>query len=137
VKKAVIETSGILSGTADSYLFKAEDFKEKVSPEVPVYLMQVNSGIMSDAGIEKGDQVVVERNKIPVNGNIIIARIGNDLCIRKIIIEESRKTLIAPGMQVSPLIIDNHIMCWGVVIYVLKKLTSASAFHQRINSFSW
>ena len=87
-----------------------------------VYAMVVNSDILSQVGIEKGDQVIVDREMIPSNGNIIIAKIGNDLCIRKLLIEEGRKTLISPGKSLAPLSVDPSFICWGVVIYVLKNL---------------
>ena len=87
-----------------------------------VYAMVVNSDILSQAGIEKGDQVIVDRDIIPSNGNIVIAKIGNDLCIRRLLIEEGRKTLISPGKSLAPLSVDPSFSCWGVVIYVLKNL---------------
>lgn len=85
------------------------------------YALLVNSDIMSEAGIQKGDQVVVDRCREPLNGNIVIAKIGNELCIRKILIEEGRKTLQTPGNTLAPLSGDNLFYFWGVVIYVLKK----------------
>jgi SOS-response transcriptional repressor LexA len=87
-----------------------------------VYAMVVNSDILSQAGIEKGDQVIVDRDIIPSNGNIVIAKIGNDLCIRRLLIEEGRKTLVSPGKSLAPLSVDPSFSCWGVVIYVLKNL---------------
>ena len=87
-----------------------------------VYAMVVNSDIVSQLGIEKGDQVIVDREIVPSNGNIVIAKIGNDLCIRRLLIEEGRKTLISPGKSLAPLSVDPSFNCWGVVIYVLKNL---------------
>lgn len=87
-----------------------------------VYAMEVNSDMMNQIGIDKGDQVIVDRDLLPSNGNIVIAKIGNDLCIRRLLIEEGRKTLISPGKSLAPLAVDPSFICWGVVIYVLKKM---------------
>jgi SOS-response transcriptional repressor LexA len=87
-----------------------------------VYAMEVNSDIMNQIGIDKGDQVIVDREQVPSNGNIVVAKIGNDLCIRRLLIEEGRKTLISPGKSLAPLAVDPSFICWGVVIYVLKKM---------------
>jgi DNA polymerase V len=87
-----------------------------------VYAMVVNSDILNQLGIEKGDQVIVDRELVPSNGNIVIAKIGNDLCIRRLLIEEGRKTLVSPGQSLAPLAVDPSFICWGVVIYVLKNM---------------
>ena len=87
-----------------------------------VYSMVVNSDILNQVGIEKGDQVIVDREIVPSNGNIVIAKIGNDLCIRRLLIEEGRKTLVSPGKSLAPLAVDPSFICWGVVIYVLKNM---------------
>ena len=86
-----------------------------------LYAMVVNSDILIPLGIEKGDQVIVDRELVPSNGNIVIAKIGNDLCIRRLLIEEGRKTLVSPGKSLAPLA-DSSFVCWGVVIYVLKSM---------------
>ena len=90
--------------------------------EGKVYAMMVNSDILDQLGIEKGDQVIVDRELVPSNGNIVIAKIGNDLCIRRLLIEEGRKTLVSPGRSLAPLVVDPSFICWGVVIYVLKSM---------------
>jgi DNA polymerase V len=82
----------------------------------------VNTDILWEAGIQKGDQVVVDRSRQPLNGNIVIAKIGDDLCLRKILIEEGRKTLLTPGTSLAPLSGEHLFYFWGVVIYVLKKM---------------
>jgi DNA polymerase V len=87
-----------------------------------LYAMVVNSEMVSQAGIDKGDQVIVDRERLPSNGNIVIARIGQDMCIRQLLIEDGRKTLVSPGKSLSPLAVDPSFICWGVVIYVLKKM---------------
>ena len=77
-----------------------------------LFAMEVNTQIARQAGIEKGDQIIVDREISPSNGNMVVARIGNDLCIRKLIIEN----------ELAPLAVDSSFMCWGVILYVVKSL---------------
>ena len=119
MENLTINTNKKTAGSYDKQVNIAELVMEDPGA---VYAMLVNSNIMSDAGINKGDQVIVDRNKLPVNGNIIIARIGNDLCIRKMLIEDGRRTLVSPGVNLAPLAVDKGFDAWGVVIYVLKKI---------------
>ena len=90
--------------------------------EGKLFAMEVNTQIARQAGIEKGDQIIVDREISPSNGNMVVARIGNDLCIRKLIIENGKKALISPGNELAPLAVDSSFMCWGVIIYVVKSL---------------
>jgi DNA polymerase V len=117
-----MESVSIQSDTKNKMLDKTLIIQEIINHNSAIYVMAVNSNIMSADGIVTGDQVVVDRSRMPVNGNIIIAKIGNDLCIRKILIEENRKTLVGSGIHISPLSMENNIFYWGVVIYVLKKM---------------
>jgi SOS-response transcriptional repressor LexA len=95
-----------------------------------IYSMQVNSDIMKDAGICSGDQVLVDRDLQPANGNIVVAKIGNSLCIRKFNMEQQKISLSAPGQKISPLVVGPDFQCWGVVIYVMKKMINGSDVDQ-------
>jgi DNA polymerase V len=97
--------------------------KELAKSEGNTFILQVNSDAMKDAGIQKGDQVIVDRSETPVSGMIVVAAVNNELLIRRIQITNGSVQLI-PASNLAPIVItdfrDSYI--WGVATYLVRKL---------------
>jgi SOS-response transcriptional repressor LexA len=47
----------------------------------------VKNNALSAAGLRQGDLLVVERDAVPREGNIVVSLVGEDLCLRRIDLE--------------------------------------------------
>jgi SOS-response transcriptional repressor LexA len=94
----------------------------KNTSEIPLYTMQLESEIMKDAGLHKGDVLIVDRNAEAIHGSIIIADLSGDLRVRKLLIENGRKFLVAPGTATAPIELMEIYACWGVVISLVRNI---------------
>jgi DNA polymerase V len=82
------------------------------------FFLRVNCNAVKDAGIQKGDVVIVDRALDAGDGKVVIAVIGGELLIRKLMVIEKRMHLI--GDKLAPLVLSQGDACiWGVVTYVI------------------
>jgi DNA polymerase V len=88
--------------------------------EASCYL-RVNSEAMADAGIHKGDVVIVDRSLEATNNRVIIALVGGEMLIRRFEINNGKRRLMPATNQLSPIeIVENSAFSiWGVVTYVI------------------
>ena len=56
--------------------------------EEEVFLLKVSGDSMINAGIDDGDLVLVKRHKEFVSGDIVLARIGDDVTIKRFVSED-------------------------------------------------
>lgn len=120
-----IET-GILSTITEATKQKYLDFfKELPGNNTANIFMRVNCDVMRDAGIFKNDIIIADRLLEPTNGKIIIAKLGEDLLIRRFEKSNRRISLLADSQKLSSIIIDancEEFAIMGVVTYVIHKL---------------
>ena len=82
------------------------------------FFLRVNCNAVKDAGIQKGDVVIVDRALAAGDGKVVIAVVGGELLIRKLMVIEKRMHLI--GDKLAPLVLSQGDACiWGVVTYVI------------------
>ena len=89
----------------------------------PITYLEVTTDSMSNAGIRRGDKLVVN-HKIPAaNGNIVVALLNNTMLLRRIAIANHRIQLIAETNGLSNIDVDTRsctFSVWGVVTHVIK-----------------
>ena len=110
---------------ADDYMERGIDLNEELIRNKPAtFFMRVDSDVMRECGIYKGDVVIVDRSLKAVNGRIIIAILNGDLLIRRFEKNKHNIRLIADQQKLAPICIDNNcedFAIWGVVTYVIHK----------------
>jgi DNA polymerase V len=99
--------------------------KRLIQNRLFTYFMKVNSDVMKEAGINKGDMVIVDRSLQPTNGNVIIAQVNGDMLVRRF--EKTRNSiqLVTDSNKLSPILIENKMegfAVWGVVTYVIHSI---------------
>lgn len=110
---------------ADDYMERGIDLNEELIRNKPAtFFMRVNSDALKDAGIYKGDVVIVDRSLKASNGKVIIAILNGDMLIRRF--EKINKSirLLADSNKLAPISIDDSCEdfgIWGVVTYVIHK----------------
>ncbi len=70
------------------------------------YLLEVRGMSMRDAGILDGDWLAVHKQKEARNGQIVVARIGSDVTVKRFKSKGSHVELIAENPDFEPIIVD-------------------------------
>ena len=103
----------------DNYLTVDDDmFHQK-----PDYLLRVEGDSMRDAGILEGDLLVIHRNKHPNNGQIVVARLNDEVTVKRYKKNKHSVSLIPENSNYKTLRInlcEQSLMIEGVVVGVLR-----------------
>ncbi len=98
--------------TIDEYL---------ISNKEATYMLKVSGDSMIEAGIQPGDMVLVERNKTPKEGAIVIAEVDNHWTM-KYLRKVGGRMVLVPGNKKYPTIVpDEELNIAAVVIGVVRK----------------
>ena len=81
------------------------------------FVFRVSGESMIDAGFNDRDVVVVDRDRKPVNGSIVIAIVDGGFVIRQMTIRHGLPYLSGRNtrMSSSPILADETVEVWGVV----------------------
>ncbi len=94
------------------------------NPLATVYV-RVSGDSMSDAGIYPNTLLVVDRSMETCDGHIIIAKIFNELCVKRLSIGNDGKIrLLAENANYSPIEVTEEMdfEVWGRVLYSIQTL---------------
>ncbi len=75
-----------------SELMSLDDFL--IDRKKSTYMLEVMGESMKDAGILEGDLVLVERNKVPRNGDIVVALVDHEYTLKYLGTEKGKPVLI-------------------------------------------
>jgi repressor LexA len=70
------------------------------------YLLEVRGMSMRDAGILDGDWLAVHRQAQAHNGQIVVARLGDDVTVKRLKLRGTRVELIAENPEYTSIIVD-------------------------------
>ena len=89
-------------------------------------LFRVKNNALSAAGLRQGDLLVVERNAVPREGNIVVSLVGEDLCLRRI--DLGAKGYITASQndpECAYLAREGHevVRVWGLVKHCVRAIT--------------
>jgi len=93
------------------------------------YLLQVSGLSMRDDGILDGDWIVVHRTKEARNGQIVVARIGEEVTVKRFKIRGNKAELIPANPAFKTLHLDlarDRLEIEGVAVGVIRNLSSLS-----------
>lgn len=74
--------------------------------ERPDYLLKVRGMSMRDAGILDGDLLAVKRTDDARNGQIVVARVGNDVTVKRLRRHGHSIELLPENPEYTPIIVD-------------------------------
>ena len=75
-------------------------------PQHPDYLLRVQGTSMQDAGILDGDLLAVHRTPEARNGQIVVARLGDEVTVKRFLRRGHRVQLIAENLDFAPIEVD-------------------------------
>src|SRR5690606_6876862 len=98
---------------AGSPILAAEHVEREVGVDVglfaqaPDYLLKVRGMSMRDAGILEGDRLAVKRAADARNGQIVVARLGDDVTVKRLQRHQGRIELLPENPDFSPILVDD------------------------------
>ncbi len=107
---------------ADDYMEGKLDLNELlIQHPAATFFVRVDGDSMTDAGINSGDLLVVDRALEPENNRIVIAVLNGELTVKRVLKKDNRLFLKAENKTFSNIEItdDNDFEVWGVVTHVI------------------
>lgn len=90
-------------------------------PDGKGFLLRVNGDSMIEAGIFDGDYVVVRQQDTAENGEIIVARLGDEATVKRLKREESH-VLLEPANRAMDPIVARDVVVEGKVVGLFRRL---------------
>ena len=84
-----------------TYLFETNLFQRR-----PDYLLKVRGMSMRDAGIMEGDLLAVQKAKEAKNGQIVVARLGDDVTVKRLRRKGNTIELLPENADFQPIIVQ-------------------------------
>ncbi len=105
---------------ADDYIESEIDLnKELIRHPAATFCVRAAGDSMIDAGIKPNAALIVDRMIETKSGDIVIARIGDEMCVKELFIDDSGKVLLVPkNANYKPIEISEGMdfEIWGKVI---------------------
>jgi DNA polymerase V len=110
---------------AENYLDRALDLNDLlIKNPAATYFIRVKGESMIKAGINSGDILIVDRALSVTDNKIVVARIGDELTVKRIKIDTNSMYLMPDNDLYEPIEITSEMdfEVWGTVTYVIHKL---------------
>ena len=110
---------------ADDYIEGAIDLNEHlILHREATFVLRVSGWSMRDSGIHDGDELIVDRSLTPVDGNVVIAVLDNELTCKRLRKIGTTVRLLADNPDYPEIVIgnDQELTIWGVVTRVLHRV---------------
>ena len=105
---------------ADDYIESSIDLnRELIRHPFATFYVRASGDSMIDAGIRPNATLIVDRAIETKSGDIVIARIGDEMCVKELFIDDTGKVLLVPkNANYKPIEIseDMDFEIWGKVI---------------------
>ncbi len=109
---------------AEQHVESYADVKHSLFSPQADYLLTVHGESMIDAGIFDGDLVAVKQTKDVANGQIIVARIDDEVTVKRLNKKQNEVLLIAENQACKPIRVDNNsgeFSIEGLVVGVIRR----------------
>lgn len=132
-----INIASLLESVAAGFPSPAQDYIEKkidlneylVHNPISTFVLRVNSLSMKNAGIEVGDQILIDLSLTAEHGDIVLALINNEFTVKRLMYEKKHGEIDTIWLKAEnpdyPDIYfqsEEQMLVWGVVTCILKKL---------------
>ena len=110
---------------ADDYIDQRLDLNDHlIEHPAASFFVRVSGDSMIGAGIHDGDLLIVDRALKPINGRVVIAALGGELTVKRLVFRNERPWLVPENPAYSPLEVREGLDCviWGVVTRVIHAL---------------
>ncbi len=110
---------------ADDYIETSIDLnRELIRHPFATFFVRASGDSMIDAGIRPNATLVVDRAIETKSGDVVIARIGDELCVKELFVDDEGKVFLMPkNNNYKPIVIseDLDFEIWGKVVCAINK----------------
>ncbi len=92
-----------------------------VQSKQPCFALRVHGDSMQNAGIHDGDLVIVQSTQLANNGDIVVALIGNEVTVKRLIMKEKQRYLKAENPAFSDIHPDEPWSLQGKVLALIRE----------------
>ena len=125
IQLVLSQVSAGFPSPADDYIETSIDLnKELIRHPFATFFVRASGDSMIDAGIRPNATLVVDRMVETKSGDIVIARIGDELCVKELFLDDEGKVFLMPkNKNYKPIIIseDLDFEVWGKVVCAINK----------------
>lgn len=111
--------------SAENYLEKSLDLNELlIKHPAATFFVRVKGESMINAGIRSQDILIVDRALSVSHNKIVVARIHDELTVKRIVMQEDKLFLMPDNENYKPLEItaETDFEIWGIVTYVIHQV---------------
>ena len=114
------------SVAAGSPLLAAENQRGRVQMDASLfspradYLLQVRGNSMSGVGILDGDLLAVHKTAEARDGQIVVARLGDEVTVKRLSRREGRIELLAENPDYAPIPVDDSLVIEGLAVGLIR-----------------
>jgi repressor LexA len=114
----------VAAGSPIEAIENIEDHVE-VSPALfkqkPTYLLRVRGDSMKDVGILDGDLIAVKKTNTAENGEIVVARIDDEVTVKRLKIKKTSAALLPENKAYKPILVAaNDLIIEGVFVGLIR-----------------
>lgn len=114
----------VAAGSPIEAIENIEDHVE-VSPSLfkqkPTYLLRVRGDSMKDVGILDGDLIAVRKTNVAENGQIVVARIDDEVTVKRLKIKKTSAALLPENKAYKPILVAaNDLIIEGVFVGLIR-----------------
>ncbi len=93
-----------------------------VKHQVATYYIRVSGDSMIGANIHPGNLLVVDRSEETCDGHVVVARINDELCVKRLSLEGGTVRLISENPNYDPIVITEEMdfEVWGRVMHCIQ-----------------
>jgi repressor LexA len=92
-----------------------------VQSKQPCFALRVHGDSMMNAGIFDGDLVIVQSTQLARNGDIVVALIGNEVTVKRLVISERQRYLKAENPAFSDIVPNEPWSLQGKVLALIRE----------------
>jgi repressor LexA len=92
-----------------------------VQSKQPCFALRVHGDSMLNAGIHDGDLVIVQSTQLANNGDIVVALIGNEVTVKRLVVKEHERYLKAENPIFSNIYPDEPWSLQGKVLALIRE----------------
>ncbi|MDZ7375211.1 MAG: transcriptional repressor LexA, partial [candidate division KSB1 bacterium] len=92
-----------------------------VQSKQPCFALRVRGDSMINAGIHDGDLVIVQSTQSANNGDIVVALIGNEVTVKRLVVKENQRYLKAENPNYSDIHPDQPWSLQGKVLALIRE----------------
>ena len=110
---------------ADDYVEKRIDLNEVlIQHREATFFLRVRGHSMTGAGIDDGDELIVDRAITPTHNRIVVAAVDGELTVKRFYQRNGMVKLLAENSQYPDIEFKNgqEMVIWGVVTRIIKSV---------------